>query len=113
MVYAPVELRVENGELRVTNRNHHIDLSLYRCLWTLSVDGKEKERGEITLPEITPGESKTIDLPAFRSLKGAYSLSNKSEEISKTNKNGENSFRLPTESKHCFEIGCSLGKGRT
>ena len=68
-VYAPVELKVENGELRVTNRNHHIDLSLYRCLWTLSVDGKEKERGEITLPEIAPGESSTIGLPAFRSLK--------------------------------------------
>ena len=88
-VYAPVELRVENGELRVTNRNHHIDLSLYRCLWTLSVDGKEKERGEITLPEITPGESKTIDLPAFRSLKDIYSLSNKNEKVSKTNKKTE------------------------
>ena len=41
------------------------------------------------MPEITPGESKTIDLPAFRSLKVAYSLSNKSEEISKTNKKTE------------------------
>ena len=44
-VYAPVELKVENGELRVTNRNHHIDLSLYRCLWTLSVDGKGERTG--------------------------------------------------------------------
>lgn len=62
-VYSPVELRVENGELRVTNRNHHTDLSQYRCLWTLSIDGKQKEQGEITLPEVAPGESETIPLP--------------------------------------------------
>ena len=59
-VYSPVELRVESGELRVTNRNHHTDLSQYRCLWTLSIDGKQKDQGEITLPEVAPGESETI-----------------------------------------------------
>ena len=85
-VYEPVELKMENGKLKVTNRNHHIDLSSYRCLWTLSVDGKQKEQGEITLPEIAPGESGTIDLPTLQSLKDIYSLSNKSEKISKTNR---------------------------
>ena len=54
---------VESGELRVTNRNHHTDLSQYRCLWTLSIDGKQKDQGEITLPEVAPGESETIPLP--------------------------------------------------
>ena len=62
-VYSPVELRVESGELRVTNRNHHTDLSQYRCLWTLSIDGKQKDQGEITLPKVAPGESETIPLP--------------------------------------------------
>ena len=62
-VYSPVELRVESGELRVTNRNHHTELSQYRCLWTLSIDGKQKDQGEITLPEVAPGESETIPLP--------------------------------------------------
>lgn len=62
-VYSPVELRVESGGLRVTNRNHHTDLSQYRCLWTLSIDGKQKDQGEITLPEVVPGESETIPLP--------------------------------------------------
>mgnify|MGYP000821090202 FL=1 len=62
-VYSPVELRVESGELRVTNRNHHTDLSQYRCLWTLSIDGKQKDQGEITLLEVAPGESETIPLP--------------------------------------------------
>ena len=62
-VYSPVELRVESGELRVTNRNHHTDLSQYRCLWTLSIDGNQNDQGEITLPEVAPGESETIPLP--------------------------------------------------
>ena len=62
-VYSPVELRVESGGLRVTNRNHHTDLSQYRCLWTLSIDGKQKDQGEITLPEVAHGESETIPLP--------------------------------------------------
>ena len=62
-VYSPVELRVESGELKVTNRNHHTDLSQYRCLWTLSIDGKQKDQGEITLPGVAPGESETIPLP--------------------------------------------------
>lgn len=77
-VYAPVklervesgELKVENGELRVTNRNHHIDLSGYRCLWTLSVDGKMKEQGELALPDVAAGESGRVMLPVFRSVKG-------------------------------------------
>ncbi len=70
-VYSPVELRVESGELRVTNRNHHTDLSQYRCLWTLSIDGKQKDQGEITLPEVAPGESETIPLPVSIAVKKA------------------------------------------
>ena len=49
----------------ITNRNHHIDLSQYRCLWTLSIDGKQKEQGEIALPEIAPGKSEAVALPVF------------------------------------------------
>lgn len=67
-VYAPVLLGMENGDLKVTNRNHHIDLSSYRCMWTLSVDGKEKERGELILPEVAPGKTGTMTLPDFCSL---------------------------------------------
>ena len=84
-VYAPVELKMENGKLKVTNRNHHTDLSQYRCLWTVSIDGKQKEQGEITLPEIAPGGSQTIDLPTFRSLSGESSLNRKRTQNSMTN----------------------------
>lgn len=69
-VYAPIQLKVESGKLKVTNRNHHIDLSGYRCMWTLSEDGKVKERGEIVLPKVNPGETGSATLPAFRSLSG-------------------------------------------
>ncbi|GAA6255533.1 glycoside hydrolase family 2 TIM barrel-domain containing protein [Bacteroides sp. f07] len=84
-VYAPVQLGIENGELKVTNRNHHIDLSSYRCLWTLLVDGKEKERGEIVLPEVAPGKTGTITLPDFRSLsdKSSFNRKNTGKDASK------------------------------
>lgn len=84
-VYAPVQLGIENGELKVTNRNHHIDLSSYRCLWTLLVDGKEKERGEIVLPEVAPGKTGTITLPNFRSLsdKSSFNRKNTGKDASK------------------------------
>lgn len=65
-VYAPVQLKMENGKLKMTNQNHHTGLSQYRCLWSLTVDGKEKERGEIALPEIAPGETGTVALSDFR-----------------------------------------------
>lgn len=58
-------MAVNNGQLIITNRNHHIDLSQYRCLWTLSIDGKQKEQGEIALPEIAPGKSEAVALPVF------------------------------------------------
>ena len=84
-VYAPVQLGIENGVLKVTNRNHHIDLSSYRCLWTLLVDGKEKERGEIVLPEVAPGKTGTITLPDFRSLsdKSSFNRKNTGKDASK------------------------------
>ena len=84
-VYAPVQLAVNNGQLIVTNRNHHIDLSQYRCLWTLTIDGKQKEQGEITLPKVAPGESETITLPDFRSLSDKKALNRKGNNSNSTN----------------------------
>ena len=84
-VYAPVQLAVNNEQLIVTNRNHHIDLSQYRCLWTLTIDGKQKEQGEITLPEVAPCESETITLPAFRSLSDKKALNRKGNNSNSTN----------------------------
>lgn len=61
-VYAPVELRMEKGELRVANRNHHIGLDNYRCLWTLWTNGKKVKQGEWELPAVVPGSEGSISL---------------------------------------------------
>ena len=63
-VYQPVLLKLENDKLIAVNRNHHTDLGQYRCLWTLSIDGKIKKQGELALPEIAPGDSASVSLPA-------------------------------------------------
>lgn len=62
-VYAPVQMQLVDGRLRVTNRNHHIGLEDYRCLWTVTVDGKPKTKGELELPEILPGATGEVVLP--------------------------------------------------
>jgi beta-galactosidase len=75
-VYAPVYLKLLDGSsLQIVNHNHHIGLENYRCLWTLSVDGKTRKQGELTLPEVAPGDSASVELPSairdFSSPKGA------------------------------------------
>jgi Beta-galactosidase/beta-glucuronidase len=64
-VYAPVYLSLkDNSELQVTNHNHHIGMEGYRCLWSISVDGKVKKQGELALPLVEPGSTATVALPA-------------------------------------------------
>ena len=78
-VYQPVDLRLddlrftigkssdkeklEEGRMRILNRNHHIGLEGYRCFWTLLSDGKVSKKGEFTLPYVQPGDSAWISLP--------------------------------------------------
>lgn len=89
-VYAPVKLEMEKifrfskrtrsfskeqdvlpKGLRVTNRNHHIGLEGYRCLWTLIENGKKMEQGELALPLVAPGETGTMALPDVKINKQA------------------------------------------
>lgn len=90
-VYAPVKLEMEKDlqvfpkeqdllvkeqdvlpkGLRVTNRNHHIGLEGYRCLWTLIENGKKMEQGELALPLVAPGETGTMALPDVKINKQA------------------------------------------
>lgn len=57
--------------LRVTNRNHHIGLEGYRCLWTLIENGKKMKQGELALPSVAPGETGTMALPDVKINKQA------------------------------------------
>lgn len=63
-VYAPVKLELEGKMLKITNRQHHSDLSAYRCLWALQVDGVTKRSGELALPQVAPADSGVVALPA-------------------------------------------------
>ncbi len=69
-VYAPFLLRKEGGKLLITNRNHHTGLAQYRCLWTLSIDGKDGIKGECPLPDAAPGETVEVGLPMFKLKEG-------------------------------------------
>ena len=90
-VYAPIKLEMEKDlqvfpkeqdvflkeqdvlpkGLRVTNRNHHIGLEGYRCLWTLIENGKKMKQGELALPSVAPGETGTMALPDVKINKQA------------------------------------------
>ena len=62
-VYQPVGIYKHGDKLLIINRNHHTDLSQYRCNWVMTIDGKETKKGEISLPEIHTGDSILIDMP--------------------------------------------------
>lgn len=64
-VYQPVCMRIQDGKLNLVNRNHHTDLSAYRCLWQFIVDGKVKEKGEMELPVLNAGDRINLTLPHF------------------------------------------------
>lgn len=62
-VYSPVSLSLgsfdsKTGEVTVKaiNRNHHTDLSTYRAEWTLLRNGRPVDAGELSLPDLKPGE---------------------------------------------------------
>lgn len=62
-VYQPIDIKLVNGELQIINRQHHSDLSLYKCIWTITNYGKIKYKGEIALPNLQPGDTATIVSP--------------------------------------------------
>lgn len=70
-VYAPVQWTMDNGQLTIRNRNHHIDLGGYRCLWSLLENGGKIKQGEIILPAVAPGETGTVALPDMKVNKQA------------------------------------------
>lgn len=70
-VYAPVALKLKNGILTLLNRNHHTNLDVYRCFWSLTANGKVLKRGEVALPIVLPGEAGCVSLPAMKSMPGA------------------------------------------
>lgn len=64
-VYAPVAITKEGNLLKVINRNHHTGMAQYRCHYNLTVNGDRLRTGELTLPDIAPGDSALISLPIW------------------------------------------------
>ncbi len=67
-VYQPIAIKLVNGELQIINRQHHSDLSLYKCLWTITNYGKIKYKGEIKLPDLQPGDTAMLISPDSMTL---------------------------------------------
>ncbi|MFJ8952540.1 glycoside hydrolase family 2 TIM barrel-domain containing protein [Streptomyces sp. NPDC102381] len=65
-VIEPVHIAVDGdaGAVRVTNRYDFRDLSHLSFDWTYEVEGEAVERGTLTVPPLTPGESTDVKLSA-------------------------------------------------
>jgi len=60
-VFEPVRVRFEGESVIVENHHDHVDLSGYRALWLVEVDGKPQASGELALPDVAPGQSATLE----------------------------------------------------
>lgn len=104
-VYAPIQLTLNNGQLIIANRNHHLDLSPYRCLWNLSVDGKVKDRGELALPHVAPGMTGTLPLPAMKGMPAASDCQLKLSIILKSDALWAKTGHEITREQFCLQKG--------
>jgi beta-galactosidase len=51
------------GEFMIQNKYQFINLNGFTCTWTLSADGIEISRGDLKLPDISPGKEAMIAIP--------------------------------------------------
>lgn len=51
------------GMVNIHNRYAFIDLKGFRCLWTVSQDGRQIDGGELEIPDLTPGQEKAVAVP--------------------------------------------------
>lgn len=65
-VYQPIAIMLENGKLQIINRQHHIGLSDYKCELTYTANGKLLHKAELALPDISPGDTAMVELPASK-----------------------------------------------
>lgn len=62
-VYQPIDIKRVNGDIQIINRHHNIDLSVYKCNWTITHYGKIKFKGELNIPDLNPGDTTIITSP--------------------------------------------------
>ncbi len=54
---------LEKGTVKIRNRFAFIDLKDFRCQWAVSRDGRPFAGGELELPDLAPGQEKTVTVP--------------------------------------------------
>jgi len=59
---APVAIELDGDGLRVTNRQHFVDLGWLSATWELTVDGEPVAAGTLELPAVGPGQSAVVPL---------------------------------------------------
>ncbi len=76
-VYAPVQFSKHGDDVYVINRNHHTGLSSYKATGVVLTNGKKQKPFAIVLPDVAPGDSARLTLPAKLGIKaGAHNLLN-------------------------------------
>jgi beta-galactosidase len=62
-VIEPVRIEPTSSSVRITNLHDARDLSHLRFEWISESEGREIASGLLTIPDLRPGESATVDLP--------------------------------------------------
>lgn len=59
----PVRMEAGNTIVRITNRNHFLNLNAFEAIWTLYCDGKQIQSGTLADTDIPAGEKREIAIP--------------------------------------------------
>jgi beta-galactosidase len=62
-VFAPLQVGFPDGAVAITNGHDHADTAHLRFTWTHEVDGVPVQRGELDVPPVPAGETRTIGRP--------------------------------------------------
>jgi len=58
-----ITLKPGSVQLKLTNRNHFLDMSLYECYWTVISNGVIVQSGVVPITPVRPGESGYLPVP--------------------------------------------------
>jgi beta-galactosidase len=65
-IYSPIAAELKGNQLQIINRNGHLSLRAYRCLWTVTENGKPVKIGELVLPDTAPGDTVYVTSPSVK-----------------------------------------------
>ena len=69
-VTTPIKLTADAGKVTIENRRHDGETSDLRFTWHDELDGRRIGSGELSVPDLEPGESCTVSLPGFEPHEG-------------------------------------------